>query len=446
MNITDQFIETLYTLHGRMLPAEIELEARKCLMDEIGAIIAGAKLQETYLTKYLDCFTGADATVIGLGRKTSMQNAALCNGVSGHSYDFDDGHRFSTVHLGSAVIPAVLAVCEKQNLPMESALRGIVIGYETAIRLGQCMQPGHRARGFHASGTIGTAGAAMGCASALNLDKAQFKTALAAAFTSAGGILNMQEDASTLKPFNIGRAAHDGVTAAYMAYAGFVAPNDPLLGRSGFLAAYCEKYDTTPLTLEADDTFHITGGYHKPYASCRHTHGPVFSVLHCVNDNNLDWREIKQIDIRMYAQGVNGHDHTEVPSAVAGKMSTPYCIALCLKTGKINIDSFTDEALNDPEILALSKKVRVIPDEEMTSWVPKKRAASATVTMNDGKSYFYQADYAPGEPEMPMSIEDFCKKLTELGVAAGKSEAECKTICELILHHTGSTAEFIAKL
>lgn len=446
MNTTDIFVETLYTLHKRALPEDVALEARKCLMDEIGAMFVGAELQKETLGKYLDCFTGADATVIGMGRKASLQNAAFAGGINGHSYDYDDGHRFSTVHLGSAVIPPVLAVCEKHNLPMESALRGIVIGYEAAIRLGRCMQPAHRARGFHASGTIGTIGAAMGCASALDFTKEQFKAALAAATSSAAGILNMQEDSSTLKPYNIGRAAHDGVTAAYTAYAGFVGANDPLTGVSGFFAAYGDKYDTSVLSLEAGDGYNITGGYHKPFASCRHTHAPVYSVMRCVADNKLDRHDIKDIEIRMYAQGVNGHDHTLIPSAVAGKMSTPYCIGLFLKTGKISIDSFPEENLKDPEIMALCKKVRVIADEEMTSWVPKKRAASATVTMADGKSYTYRADYAPGEPELPMTIADFTKKLCELTVASGRSEETGKELSDLLLHHTGSTAELIEKL
>lgn len=446
MNLTDVFVETLYTLYTRSMPAEVALEARKCLMDEVATILAGAVVQKEKLSQYLDWFSGDDATVIGFGRKASLQNAALCNGISGHSYDFDDGHRFSTVHLGSTVIPPVLAVCEKEGLSMDALIRGIVIGYETSIRLGRCVQPAHRARGFHSSGTVGAVGAAMGVAAALGFDKAQFKAALAAGLSSAGGINEMMENVSTMKPYNVGRAAHDGVTAAMVARAGFQGPYDPMLGTFGFLHSACETYDASVLSLETDGNYNITGGYHKPYASCRHTHGAVYAAWKAVNDNGLDWHDIEKIDIRMYGQGVKGHTHTAVPGPVAGKMSTPFCIGLCLKTGKIGIDSFTDETLHDPDILGLSEKVTVTADEEMTAWVPKKRAANATVTTKDGKTYFFQADYTIGEPELPMTVEDFRKKLDELGGAAGKSTQETAAIADMILNFEGKASEFAAAL
>ena len=273
MNLTDTFIDTLYTLKSQPLPDEVKAETRKCLLDQVGVMIAGAALLKEQLGNYLDMFSGDEATAIGLGRKASLQNAALVNGISGHAMDYDDGHRFCNVHLGSAVIPAVLAVAEKENKSMDDVLRGIVIGYEAAIRLGSCIQPAHRGRGFHASGTVGTIGAAMGVAALLDFDKDQMKSTLATACTSAGGILEMQENVSTLKPFNIGRATHDGITAALIVRAGFRGPEDTLEGKFGFLRAVCETYKPEVLSLENNSNYNICGSYHKPYASCRHTHG-----------------------------------------------------------------------------------------------------------------------------------------------------------------------------
>ena len=446
MNLTDVFVETLYTLKSRVLPEEVVQEARKCLLDEVGTMLAGAKLLEDKLNTYLDCFTGEDATVVGLNRKAGLQNAALANGISGHAYDFDDGHRFSTVHLGSAIIPPVLAVAEKEGLSMDDVIRGIVIGYETGIRMGRCVQPAHRARGFHSSGTVGTLGAAMGVAAALDFDKEQFKAALAAACSSAGGINEMMENVSTMKPYNVGRAAHDGITAAYVARAGWRGPLDPLVGTFGFLRSACETYDASVLSLETDDSYNICGGYHKPYASCRHTHGAVYAAARAAGDNKVNWQDISDISVRMYGQGIKGHDHKAVPGMVAGKMSTPFCVGLVLKTGKIGIDSFTDENLTDPDILALCDMVKLHPDEEMTSWVPNKRAANVELTTKSGEKFSYQADYAIGEPELPMSMEEFRKKATELATAAGRSMDEIEVIIDLVLNHTGKAADLLNKL
>ena len=443
MNLTDTFIHTLFTLKSGPIPAEVKEEARKCLLDEVGTMLAGAKLIQERLTSYLNMFSGDDATAVGLGCKASLQNAALVNGISGHAYDFDDGHRFSTVHLGSAVIPAVLAVAEKENLTMDDCLRGIVIGYEAAIRMGNCIQPGHRGRGFHASGTVGTIGAAMGVAALLNFDREQFKSTLAAACTSAGGILEMQVDSSTLKPYNIGRATHDGITAALVVRAGFQGPLAPLEGDFGFFKAVSDTCKPEVLSLENNSNYNICGCYHKPFASCRHTHGCVYAALKAANDNNVNWRDIESISVDMYAQGVNGHDHTDIPSPVAGKMSAPFCIALALITGKIGISSYTEQALKDPDILALTKKVSVRADEEMTSWVPKKRAARVTITLKNKETYTFQADYALGEPELPMSIDDFCSKTTELALSAGRTEDEIKKIIDMILTFDGNVADLM---
>jgi len=446
MNLTDTFVHTLFALKSQPIPPEVKEEARKCLLDEVGAMLAGAKLLEDQLDAYLDMFSGDDATAVGLGRKASLQNAAMANGTSGHAYDYDDGHRFSTVHLGSAVIPAVLAVAEKENLTMEDAIRGIVIGYEAAIRMGNCIQPSHRARGFHASGTVGTIGAAMGVAALLDFNREQFKSALAAACTSAGGILEMQENISTMKPFNIGRATHDGITAAFVARAGFRGPLDTLEGKFGFLRSACETYKPEVLSLATDRNYNICGSYHKPYASCRHTHGAVYAALRVVRENGINWRDISHIDVDMYAQGVKGHDHIQIPSAVAGKMSTPFCIALALTTGNIGITSFTEEALHNPDILTLTEMVTVREDPEMTAWVPKKRAARVTVTMKNDDTFAFQADYALGEPELPMSIEDFRSKVTELALSAGRTEQEIQKIMDKILSFDGNVADLMKML
>ena len=446
MNLTDTFIETLYTLKSQPLPQNVQEETRKCLLDQVGVMIAGAALLKEQLGNYLDMFSGDEATAIGLGRKASLQNAALVNGISGHAMDYDDGHRFCNVHLGSAVIPAVLAVAEKENKSMDDVLRGIVIGYEAAIRLGSCIQPAHRGRGFHASGTVGTIGAAMGVAALLDFDREQMKSALSAACTSAGGILEMQENVSTLKPFNIGRATHDGITAALIVRAGFRGPQDVLEGKFGFLRAVCETYKPEVLSLENDSNYNICGSYHKPYASCRHTHGAAYAALKAVGDNNLNWRDIDSITVDMYGQGVNGHDHTDIPSAVAGKMSVPFCIALVLVTGNIGMNSFKDEILFDPDIVALTKKITVRADEELSSWVPKKRAARLTVYMKNGESSTAQVDFPLGEPELPMPTEYFESKVTELCEYAGRTAQNAQEIIDKVLTFGGNAAELVKLL
>ena len=446
-NITDIFVNTLYEMATHPIPEEVLFEARKCVLDLMGSMIGGKVWVKDRLDPYLDLMSEREgSTVVGFGRRASMQNAVFVNGMCAHIFDMDDGHRFSTVHLAATIIPAVLTACERFDLEMKDLLRGVVIGYEAAIRLGRCLQPGHGERGFHATGTIGTIGAAMGIAAALGFSRLEMKSALSAATSSAAGNNRMSLDASTLKPYNAGRAGHDGITAAMIAKAGFVGPDDSMGGASGWLMEMAEKYDTSGLSLENDRKFNILGAYHKPYASCRHTHAPIDGALILKAENNLDPDEIEHVTVRMYRQGTRLHNYTEIPTVVSGKMSIQFCVALALVKGAAGMHDFNEENIRDPKILRLTEATEVIADEEITSWVPKKRAASVEILLKDGTRCYKMVDFAKGEPEIPMTLEDFKTKFTDLACYGGMTPEEAHAVEALILEGCGAVRELMEKL
>jgi 2-methylcitrate dehydratase PrpD len=383
---------------------------------------------------------------VGLGRTASLQNAALANGMCGHVFDIDDGHRYSTVHLGATTIPAVMAVCEHNKLTMDDLIRGVVIGYETSIRMGRCIQPAHRNRGFHSSGTVGTLGAAMGVAAALKFSREETKAAMAAAASSAAGINEMMENVSTMKPFNIGRASHDGITAALIAKAGFVGPLDPLGGTFSFLRAMAETSAPEVLDIANDDKWNILGAYHKPYAACRHTHAAIDGALGIAAEHVFRLEDVERVTVRMYGQGVKGHAHTEIPSTVAAKMSTPFCVGLALKTGRAGIASFNEKNIKDRDILRVCEATQVFPDDELTALVPHKRAAIVDVLLKNGDLLTKRVDYAKGEPEMPMTVEDFKAKFAELATFGGKTGTEIGRITNAALNHVGAVNDLMALL
>ena len=447
MNITDTFVNTLYEMAQGPIPEQVTSEARKCVLDLLGSMIGGRVWLEDRLIPYLDLMSEREgSTVVGFQRRASLQNAVLVNGMCAHVFDMDDGHRFSTVHLAATVIPAVLTVCEHFDLEMKDLLRGVVIGYEAAIRLGRCLQPAHSERGFHASGTIGTVGAAMGIAAALGFTRLEMKSALSAATSSAAGNNRMSLDASTLKPYNAGRAGHDGMTAAMVAKAGFVGPDDSLGGNFGWLSEMAEHFDASGLSLENDNNYNILGAYHKPYASCRHTHAPIDGALGIMAEKRPDLHEIEHIIVRMYRQGTKLHNYTDIPTVVSGKMSIQFCVALALVKGSAGMHDFNEENIHDPEILRLTEATEVIADEEMTSWVPKKRAASVEIIMKDGTHCFKQVDFAKGEPEVPMTLSDFKTKFLDLACYGGKTEEAAEAIGKLVLEGNGPVRDLMAKL
>lgn len=434
-NISDRFIELLYRRASEALPPEVERETRNCLLDAVGCMLGGSTVFRKHAEKYLDSLPKSKGvTVAGMDRKASLQDAALFNGVFAHAFDIDDGHRLSSIHLGATIIPALLAAAEWECASMEQLLKGIAVGYEAAIRLGRCMQPSHRNRGFHASGTLGSIGAAMGIAVLRGGSREDLKNVLSAACSNAGGILEAQENVSNMKPWNIGRAAATGVTSAYFGVSGFTGPLDPLNGKFGFLRAYCDEWKEE--ALEEDGNYSILGVYHKRHAACRHTHGSVDAVLEL--RRTIPAADVEKMTIRLYKQGIKGHDHTEIAGITAGKMSVPYCAAMAWVLGSVGIFDFTEENRVDPEILRLCRATEIVEDPELTAQAPGKRIAIVKAFLRDGSTVEKEMVFPVGEPENPMPEEAFRAKVSGMAAMAGKDESEIDAIVSTIMNSKGS--------
>ena len=448
LNYSDEFVKTLYTLSHAEITPELQAEARRCMLDGLGSLYGGLGLMRERVDKYLDQLpeVPAGASVIGHARRASMQDAALANALALHVLDMDDGHRFSTVHLAASVLPAVLAVGECFDLSMDDMIRGLLVGYETGIRMGRCIQPASRARGFHSSGTAGTLGAAMGVAAALNFSREEMKNALAAAATSAAGILEVMENVSTMKPFNPARACHAGITAALIARSGLQSPIDPLSGKFGFFRCIAETVKPEVLTLGFDPDWNIKGCYHKVHAACRHTHAPIDGALLLKAREHFRPEEVESVLVEMYGQGINGHDYTAISTPLEAKMSIPYAIACTLVTGSCGMSAFTEENIRNPEIQRILHTVRVQENPDFTAIVPKRRPARVTITLRDGRSFTEDVQYAMGEPENPMTEEAFLGKFRDLAATAGKSPEDMENVIDAALHFEGSVRDFIAVL
>ncbi len=448
LNYSDEFVKTLCTLSHAEITPDLKAEARRCLLDGLGSLYGGVELMRKHVDAYLDQLpeVPGGATVIGHERRASMQDAALTNGLSLHVLDMDDGHRFSTVHLAASVLPAILAVGECYDLSMDDLVRGLLAGYETGIRMGRCIQPANRARGFHSSGTAGTLGAAMAVAALLDFTQEEMKDALAAACTSAAGSLEVMENVSTLKPFNPARACHSGITAALIARSGLRSPLDPLDGKFGFLRAMGETANREVLTLGFDPGWNIKGCYHKIHAACRHTHAPVDGVLAIRAQADFRPEDVESVLVEMYGQGIKGHNYTMISTPLEAKMSIPYAIACALVTGSCGMTAFSEKNIRDPEIQRILQSVSVVEDPSYTAIVPMRRPARVTVTLRDGRSYTEDVQYAMGEPENPMTEEAFLGKFRDLASVAGKSEEESGRVIDAALHFEGSVREFVRML
>ena len=402
-NITELFIEYLIEKASQITDVLID-KAEACKQDYLAVTGAGARKNQERWRSILNIASSGSAEIIGYSERVDGKTAALINGFNAHALELDDGQRFAMIHLGASIISAIKAASDEQVVKEEDFLRGIIMGYEAACRLAISMQPSHKNKGYHTAGTCGTIGSAIGVAFALNLNKVQMKRVITCAAGSSAGMLEIQEQSSEVKPYNLGRAAMDGLMAAYMGLTDFEMPDDMLGGERGFYRIFSDNCNVDKLT-EHTKYFEIERIYVKPYVSCRHSHSAVEAAIKLHEE--LDISSIEKVEVRTYKLGVKGHDHADIQCIAAAKLSTPYAVAAGLLYGRADLTVF--EPL-DEGICRLAKRVSVIEDEDLTKECPNKRIAIVEVKLRNGETKTCRVDYAKGEPENPMTKEELEQK------------------------------------
>lgn len=411
MNITEQFVDGLVKL-SQTIPLSVLHQTRKCVLDYLGVAIAG---RQFLMGKHPELIANTPCEV-------------FLNGFAAHVLELDDGHRHGMIHLGASIVSAVLDVARKEELKSYDVLRGIVMGYEVAVRCAKAIQPGHKMRGYHVSGTCGTIGSAMGIAFACNYNKDQLKSTLACAVSSAAGVLEIQEQASELKPYNTARAAYDGILAAQIGRLALPGPDDILGGKRGFLAALTDTPHPEFLTDFSDDGYCIEGIYQKVHAACRHCHPAIDATLDMKNDLNLQPDQIEGIEVHTYKLAVGSHDHTEIMGISSAKLSTPFAVALAIVKGSCGYADYNEDNLNDYWIKNLTRKVRVIEDDNLTAQSPAVRGARVTIYLKNGEEYENTCLYPKGEPENPLTQEELEEKFKGLAMYGGLTSGECDEV------------------
>jgi len=434
INLTDKFIDDLSVLSNATFPDSIVHQAKRCMLDYLGSTLAGARLMQGKGKKLLGFMGGSsgEASVIGFDRKTSAENAAFINGLSSHIAELDDGVISGIVHPGSPVLSALLPVVEKEQVQGEDLLKGIIIGYEVATRIADAIQPSHKKCGYHATGTCGSIGAALGIAAMLDFSRAQMKDVFSSSSVSAHGTLKVLEDDSELKPYNVAQAAIGAVLAVSMGRAGFAGPNDVLSGGTGFISMVADEFDADQLVPKEGDAFAVERVYVKPYAACRYCHPAIDAVLKMRAGHSLRPEMIESVNVATYTLAVAKHDHTVINGISSAKMSIPYSVAVALVAGKAGIEEYSDECIANPAVVALAEKVSVRPDDELTALFPKYSAAVVEVATLDGNCFTERIDSPKGEAAFPLSDREMEEKCVALAVYGRKSEDESRQIVQKV--------------
>lgn len=390
--------------------------ARRSLLDYLAVTCAGATFQREKLQKYFGFAQPEKGQfkTIGTGKNLVLKEAVFLNGLNGHALDFDDGTNSGIIHLGSPIFSLLLPLAQRYDITLDQLLKAAIIGYEASYTMAVSIQPQHKALGYHATGTCGVIGATLAAAYMLDFSDEERYQAFATACVSASGMLKVLDDGSELKPYNVAKTALLSLTSLQLSKSGFIGHEDPLGGYRGFLKMMTGDENTPIKPTLLNGTYAITKSYTKPYASCRYTHPPVEAAIHLRNQYGLTADKVRSIEVKTYDLAVKGHEHTDIKGAYSAKMSTPYSTAVALIYGKAGLQEFSENCLKDTTVKALTSKVQVIADDELSSIFPDKQSALVTISTNDDNTYTERVDFPKGEPENQLTDNEFWERYEAL--------------------------------
>ena len=425
-SISEQLVSRVQVAHERA--GDFRDTAEKLLVDIAGLCVAARKTD--YVLAALKGWESAGAcTAIGHARALDSAGAAFVNGTAAHGEDFDDTFEGGPVHAGAVVVPAVLAIAEREKLAGQDALAGIAVGCELMCRASLVAPKRIHKAGFHPTAVLGALGAAAGVATAMRLGARQFVDGLGVVGSLASGIIEYLAEGAWTKRLHPGWAAQAGIRAADLARHGFVGPRTVLEGTHGFYYAFARgaEGDWAKLTDGFGEEWVANGIAFKPYACGTMTQPYVDCAA----------RLAKRLDVESIAEVVceaaEGTVHRlweplarkqAPPNAYAAKFSTPYCVAAGFILGNAGLDAFTEERVRDPRLRALAAKVRyeIDPDNPY----PDEFTGHVRVKFKNGRVLEERQDHMRGGAKEPLSRADIEEKFRLNCTYGGWSSAQAE--------------------
>ncbi len=406
--VTRRLAEVVSNTRYPELPEQVKIDARRSVLDWFGSALAGSleRPARTVRSVALRLGCSEEATIFNGGR-ASAAVAALANGVASHILELDDVHKGSTLHAAAPIIPAALAVAEREHASGESFLLAVIIGYEAALRIGEAVNPSHY-RYWHPTGTAATFGAAVAAGSLLGLSADEMLMALGTAGTQAAGLWEFNADGAMSKHLHPGKAAFNGVLSADLARAGFTGASRILEGERGFFNATSQNWDATRITDRLGEHWKITENCYKLHSCCGHTHTAIDMAL------EIKCGRVRDIHIETYAAGYEIVKEMNPLTPYQAQFSIAYCVAAALVDGAVGLAQFTPERLHDPKIRPLLACTRVTVSPDLTAKYPRAWPVRLTVTLDDGAVIEKASDFPRGNPENPVETSVLERKMTDL--------------------------------
>jgi len=434
--LTETFARLVTGTRFGDIPAAGVAKAKDCILDCLGVAIAGAaeSIREPVM-RYIEAVGGAaDATLVGIGGKTAVTNAALANGVFGHVLDYDDTNQIFIGHGSVVIVPAILALAEKLGSSGEDILTAYMVGTEVQWKLGEALVDcgDHYAKGWHSTGTIGAFGATAAATKLLGLSEDESAHAFGIAASEVGGF---QEQFGThCKPFHAGRANEVGVRAALLAKGGFTSARSAFEGKVGWLKLVAEKYDLSKIDGFGkpwgilEETFG-RGMNLKAHPVCASALGAVEGMQALIAAHGFTAADVDTIECGVRPHSLNILMYHEPRTGLQAKFSAEYWPAITLLRGRLGLREITDEVVSQAEVQALIRKVKVYPDPSITVSTAR---VNIKVTLRDGRTVSEAYFPAKGATDNPFTREELVDKFNECAEWGGVSALKAARAVEIV--------------
>jgi len=408
------------------LPAPVRKEAARTLLNWAGCAIGGSRHETLDIAiSALAPFAGpGQATVLGRKEKLDVMHSALMNGISSHIFDYDDTHLRTIIHPAGPVASAILALSEYRPVSGHEFLNALVLGAEVECRIGNAVYPAHYDIGWHITGTTGVFGSAAAVGKLLRLNEQQMVWALGLAATQPVGLKEMF--GTMTKSFHPGRAAQNGLTAAFLASRNYTSSNQGIEAKEGWANVLSTARNYAEIMDNLGKTYEISINTYKPFACGIVIHPTLDACIQLRNQYNLKADQIEKIELRVnrLVEILTGKKTPQ--TGLEGKFSVYYAAAVAIVQGAAGEKQFSDALVKDSTIVALRDRVTTIVDPAVSA-----ERVQVTITLKDGRKLEKNIENAIGSVKNPMSDKALEAKFADLaeGVIPAAQARKVMDLC-----------------
>lgn len=383
------------------IPARGRKLAIDAITDCVACMLAG---NGTELAAPLRAVIGSEgyadgAAMIGTKARAAVHDAALYHGALSHALDYDDISHPAYSHPSVVLVPALLAASTVHDASGREFVTAYVAGHEVFGRLGRALNLQHYKNGWHSTSTFGSIAAAVAVSRLLKLPASAIRMAVGIAASGSSGL--RASFGTMTKPLHAGYAARNGVLAARLANQGFTASSEALSHRFGFTNVFNATggIDATQLTTWGAqlEILAESGIGLKLYPACAATHPAIEAATKLRAQLRDPAKDIARVRVGACELATDPLIYREPRTPLEGKFSMHYCVASALIDGYVRLSTFTDQAVQRPEVRDLVARTEMVVDDRVRE--DKDFAAIVTVETVDGRRLEESVYVPPGKPE-----------------------------------------------